>query len=522
MLEEAPELEWAVEDLLEAIELERRSDERSASLTVVHAVEAPGARQAAALAGAWAEATTNAVRDAIRSRIADTQTVSDRVADLRSELERAEDNLSAFTARDASAELAARESALTDRLQDLEGKRTDAIVALAAAEAEVSERLEQLGELLRERSTLTGLGEEGYRGLEVSEAQALATSREASLHEAWSGASQQLMAFDAEHPLGLWDAELSGLVSDVASLGARQRALERELASARAERDAAASALGRLPRVEELRTALIDASSVGDALVEGRAALDERAAVQEAQNPAFVSTAEAHERALRSIASIEASLQSIQAALPEMRQAEAALRRQVLDARQERRQLENEVTALEGLVRDANRTARSMASLSSDGRLAPSGPVAQVEQALRDLRLRTTTLRAELDAATAATAEIEAELELLRGARAALERERASLVRDVEIAEGLYLDVAALTPTLEVIQVLAPLGARVLSPAYVPAEREPSGALRNGLLSGLLAMFLGFGLVLFRQALAAPAPSVAEVERAAEGVSPET
>jgi uncharacterized protein involved in exopolysaccharide biosynthesis len=116
---------------------------------------------------------------------------------------------------------------------------------------------------------------------------------------------------------------------------------------------------------------------------------------------------------------------------------------------------------------------------------------------------RLAALEAEVDAVATALATATRELTQVRTDRAALELQRTRMQRDYELIDGLYRDIAALTPSLEVIEVLAPLGVRILSPAYVPARAEASRALLVSLLAAVVTAFGMIVLLLLREAVSA-------------------
>jgi predicted nucleic acid-binding Zn-ribbon protein len=693
VLAAVPEVDWSVDQLISRANLERRSAANAAVLTVVHAVQAASPEVAAAVAQAWADFTTAAVRETIRGRVADSQTVSDRVAELRANLEVAEDALLRFTAGDEAQQLRARESSLIQRLQSLDGRRAEVLVELAVLVAERAERDAEVATLATERSTLTATGEAAFAGASAGEVVARASARAVEAEGAWRSAADALAVFDGATPLGLWEAELASLTQRLQALDGQRAAALVELAGLSAERGARASdvevlrverstltatgeaafagasagevvarasaraveaegawrsaadalavfdgatplglweaelaatrssitqarttrerligdlaevrsqlvaatqALGRIPAVATLQTALIDASVLADVLA-GDADFGDRVAVTETQNPVRVESEQAFELLLRDVARLEAALADLDRRIPELERREADLRarlavgsadrsalerevgvlaslaRELVATAQavdgssgevrlapssrlaeaeaalrtvdrrvaaleaevraveveaaaalgreadlrarlavgsaDRSALEREVGVLASLARDLALTAQAVEGSPSDVRLAPSSRLAEAEAALRTVDRRIAALRAEVDAVATALATATGELTQVRAERAALELQRTRLQRDYEFIEGLYSDIAALTPSLEVIEVLAPMGVRILSAAYVPARAEASRALLVSLLAAVVAAFGAVVLLLLREAVAAPAGS---------------
>jgi predicted nucleic acid-binding Zn-ribbon protein len=693
VLAAVPEVDWSVDQLISRANLERRSAANAAVLTVVHAVQAASPEVAAAVAQAWADFTTAAVRETIRARVADSQTVSDRVAELRANLEVAEDALLRFTAGDEAQQLRARESSLIQRLQSLDGRRAEVLVELAVLVAERAERDAEVATLATERSTLTATGEAAFAGASAGEVVARASARAVEAEGAWRSAADALAVFDGATPLGLWEAELASLTQRLQALDGQRAAALVELAGLSAERGARASdvevlrverstltatgeaafagasagevvarasaraveaegawrsaadalavfdgatplglweaelaatrssitqarttrerligdlaevrsqlvaatqALGRIPAVATLQTALIDASVLADVLA-GDADFGDRVAVTETQNPVRVESEQAFELLLRDVARLEAALADLDRRIPELERREADLRarlavgsadrsalerevgvsaslaRELVATAQavdgssgevrlapssrlaeaeaalrtvdrrvaaleaevraveveaaaalgreadlrarlavgsaDRSALEREVGVLASLARDLALTAQAVEGSPSDVRLAPSSRLAEAEAALRTVDRRIAALRAEVDAVATALATATGELTQVRAERAALELQRTRLQRDYEFIEGLYSDIAALTPSLEVIEVLAPMGVRILSAAYVPARAEASRARLVSLLAAVVAAFGAVVLLLLREAVAAPAGS---------------
>jgi len=594
VLAAVPEVDWSVDQLISRANLERRSAANAAVLTVVHAVQAASPEVAAAVAQAWADFTTAAVRETIRARVADSQTVSDRVAELRANLEVAEDALLRFTAGDEAQQLRARESSLIQRLQSLDGRRAEVLVELAVLVAERAERDAEVATLATERSTLTATGEAAFAGASAGEVVARASARAVEAEGAWRSAADALAVFDGATPLGLWEAELAATRSSITQARTTRERLIGDLAEVRSQLVAATQALGRIPAVATLQTALIDASVLADVLA-GDADFGDRVAVTETQNPVRVESEQAFELLLRDVARLEAALADLDRRIPELERREADLRarlavgsadrsalerevgvsaslaRELVATAQavdgssgevrlapssrlaeaeaalrtvdrrvaaleaevraveveaaaalgreadlrarlavgsaDRSALEREVGVLASLARDLALTAQAVEGSPSDVRLAPSSRLAEAEAALRTVDRRIAALRAEVDAVATALATATGELTQVRAERAALELQRTRLQRDYEFIEGLYSDIAALTPSLEVIEVLAPMGVRILSAAYVPARAEASRARLVSLLAAVVAAFGAVVLLLLREAVAAPAGS---------------
>ncbi len=693
VLAAVPEVDWTVDRFFEYTSLERRSATNAEALTVVHAVQSATPELAARVAQAWADVTAEAVRETIRGRVADSRTVSDRVAELLSELEAAEVALSSFAALDEAPEMRAREAALIQRLQDLDGRRAVVLVELEVLTAERVERGAEVATLARERGTLTATGEAVFAGASAAEVQALVSARSAAAEATWRSAADVLAAFDTATPLTLWEAELASLTQrlqaldaqrsagfvDLASLAAERvarafdvevlrlerstlaatgeaafagasageaRALalarsaeaevarrsaadalaafdaatplglwEAELASTRAEITLAATtrmrlvgelsevraqlgavvdALGRVPALATLQTALIDASVVAESLERG-IDFGERAAVTETQNPVRVESEQAFEFLLRQASRLEAALADVDARIPELERREADLRSRLAVGTAERAGLEGDVAvwtslarslattagALDGassdvrlapttrlaeaeaalravdrrhavleaemraleaesnaaflreadlrrrlavgtaeraalereagvaasLARDLALTAQALAGAEPDVRLAPSSCVAAAEAELRTVDRRIAALKAEVEAVAAAHTTAAGELLRVRAERAELELQRTRLQRDYEFVESLYRDIAALTPSLGVIELLAPLGVRILSAAYVPVKAEASRAPILALLAAVATAFAAVVLLLLREAVAVPGGS---------------
>jgi len=395
VLAAVPEVDWSVDQLISRANLERRSAANAAVLTVVHAVQAASPEVAAAVAQAWADFTTAAVRETIRGRVADSQTVSDRVAELRANLEVAEDALLRFTAGDEAQQLRARESSLIQRLQSLDGRRAEVLVELAVLVAERAERDAEVATLATERSTLTATGEAAFAGASAGEVVARASARAVEAEGAWRSAADALAVFDGATPLGLWEAELAATRSSITQARTTRERLIGDLAEVRSQLVAATQALGRIPAVATLQTALIDASVLADVLA-GDADFGDRVAVTETQNPVRVESEQAFELLLRDVARLEAALADLDRRIPELREADLRARLAVGSA--DRSALEREVGVLASLARELVATAQAVDGSSGEVRLAPSSRLAEAEAALRTVDRRVAALEAEVRA----------------------------------------------------------------------------------------------------------------------------
>jgi prefoldin subunit 5 len=353
---------------------------------------------------------------------------------------------------------------------------------------------------------LTATGEAAFAGASAGEVVARASARAVEAEGAWRSAADALAVFDGATPLGLWEAELAATRSSITQARTTRERLIGDLAEVRSQLVAATQALGRIPAVATLQTALIDASVLADVLA-GDADFGDRVAVTETQNPVRVESEQAFELLLRDVARLEAALADLDRRIPELERREADLRARLAVGSADRSALEREVGVLASLARDLALTAQAVEGSPSDVRLAPSSRLAEAEAALRTVDRRIAALRAEVDAVATALATATGELTQVRAERAALELQRTRLQRDYEFIEGLYSDIAALTPSLEVIEVLAPMGVRILSAAYVPARAEASRARLVSLLAAVVAAFGAVVLLLLREAVAAPAGS---------------
>jgi hypothetical protein len=502
VLERAAGVDWSIDQFLGRARLARRSTANSATLTVEHAVRAPSAEQAAQAAQTWADLTAAAVRETIRFRVVESGAVADRASELRADLEAAEDALSVFASTDASTELRAREAYLVQRLQELDRRGVDAMVTLESLRVERGVRLADVEVLRGERSTLTGTDERAYAGERSDDVLTRAGERAREARDAWRIAADRLATFDAATPLELWQVELVAVQERITEALTTEGMLMEALSQERAHVRAATEALARLPTVVTLRTALIEDGGLAAALG-GEAPLTGTPVVTETQNPVRIETEQALEIAIRQVAGLEAALVDLSRRLPELRAREAELRAGLAEGSVAREDLEREARTAALLATELAATEGALtASTSDDVRLAPSGPLAQAEDALRTLERRVAALEAEMGAVDDAARAAGAELVALRITLATLDRERARLQRDHDLAASLYRDVAALAPSLEVIEVLAPLGVRILSAAYVPARGEASRPMLIGILAAVVVAFGMIVLVLLREAIA--------------------